>query len=100
MDRYTIKLLPKAYRDLDEIYEYISSTLLVSETAINTIEAIEDAIFSLEEPPYRGSERKTGVYAYQGYRQLFVKNFTIIYRIDEAKKYVVIVTIKYSMNNF
>ncbi len=85
MDRYTIKLLPKAYRDLDEIYEYISSTLLVSETAINTIEAIEDAIFSLEEPPYRGSERKTGVYAYQGYRQLFVKNFTIIYRIDEAK---------------
>ena len=85
MDRYTIKLLPKAYRDLDEIYEYISSTLLVSETAINTIESIEDAIFSLEEPPYRVSERKTGVYAYQGYRQLFVKNFTIIYRIDEAK---------------
>ena len=46
--------------------------------------------------PYRGSIRRTGAFANRGYRQIFVKNFTIVYRIDEAKKMVVIVTLRYT----
>ena len=34
MDKYVIKLYPRAYRDLDEIYAYIDDTLLESNTAI------------------------------------------------------------------
>lgn len=50
----------------------------------------------LDEMPYRGSIRRTGAFANRGYRQIFVKNFTIVYRIDEAKKMVVIVTLRYT----
>lgn len=100
MDKYIIKLLPKAYRDLDNIYGYIAKSLVAPMTAGNILNELEQTIFSLEEFPYRGSERKIGAYANKGYRQLFIKNFTIVYRIDESKKYVVIVTVKYTPSQF
>lgn len=100
MDKYEVKLLPRAHRDLDNIYGYIAKKLMVPDTAESIIVDIEGSILSLEEFPYRGSERKSGAYASRGYRQLFVKNFTVVYRIDEAKKYVVIVTVKYTPSQF
>ncbi|MGL5674912.1 MAG: type II toxin-antitoxin system RelE/ParE family toxin [Cellulosilyticaceae bacterium] len=100
MGKYTVKLLTKAYRDLDNIYGYIAKSLMAPMTADNLIEEIEETIFSLEEFPYRGSERRVGVYANKGYRQLFIKNFTVIYRIDESKKYVVIITVKYTPSQY
>ncbi len=100
MDKYEVKLLPKAYRDIGGIYSYISEELKVSETAKNLVKNIENAILGLEELPHRGAERKVGVYAHKGYRQLFVKNYTIVYRIDEKVKQVIIVTVKYSHSRF
>ena len=100
MDKYKVFLLPHASRDIDEIYSYISKNLVEPDTALKMVDRIENAIFSLEEMPARGSLRNHGVYASKGYRQLFVKNFTIIYRIDEQKKQVIIVTVRYSRSNF
>ncbi|HBW35065.1 type II toxin-antitoxin system RelE/ParE family toxin [Desulfosporosinus sp. BICA1-9] len=100
MDKFTIKLLPRAYRDIDQIYGHILEVFMVTETAENLVKSVEDAILGLEEFPHRGSERKVGVYANRGYRQLFIKNFTIVYRIDEKMKCVIIVTVKYSPSCF
>ena len=96
MNKFKVKLLPKAHRDLEQIYSYISENLMEKEIALNLIKKIEDAIIKLDEFPYRGALRKVGTYANKGYRQLFIKNFTIIYRIDEINKNVIIVTVKYS----
>ena len=60
MDRYTIKMFPQAYRDIDKIYE---QALLVSNYADDAIaleKKLEKAILSLEKQPYRGAERKYG----------------------------------------
>ena len=100
MDKYAVKLLPKAYRDIDQIYGYILAEFKAPETAKNMVTCIEDTILGLKEFPRRGSERKVGVYANRGYRQLFIKNFTIVYRIDEKMKCVIIVTVKYSPSCF
>lgn len=100
MTKYTIKLLPKAYRDIDEIYLYIAAKLQISNISEKLIGDFEKAILSLEELPYRGSERKVGNYANKGYRQIFIKNFTIIYRIDEKNKQVLVVTVRYTPCNF
>jgi hypothetical protein len=54
----------------------------------------------LAERPFRGARRRVGAFATKGYRQLFVNGFTIIYRIEEMKKQVVIVTIRYSKSQF
>ena len=39
-------------------------------------------------------ERRVGTYANQGYRQLFVEGYTIIFRIEESKKQVVVITVR------
>jgi len=100
LNKYAVKLLFRAYRDLDGIYAYIADTLLEPGTAHKLVDALEEAIFSLEELPQRGAPRKNGAYANKGYRQLFIKNFTVIYRVDVAKKQVVIVTVRYSKSQF
>ena len=100
MDKYGVKLLSAAYRNLDEIYEYIAAELGAEQSALNLIDKLEEGIFSLEVMPQRGAKRRVGAYAKKGYRQLFVKNFTIVYRIDEVKKHVVVVTVRYSRSQF
>ena len=100
MDKYTVYISPQAYRDIDEIYRYIAEELLAPNTASDTADEIEEAILSLEQLPERGAERKVGIYANKGYRQLFVKNYTIVYRADKESKTVMIITVKYSHRNF
>ena len=99
-NKYSVKLLPRAYRDLDGIYEYIAETLIEPGIAVKLVDSLEEAIFSLESIPQRGALRKTGAYADKGYRQLFVGNFTVVYRVAEAKKRVLVVTIRYSKSQF
>ena len=72
--KYTVKLYPRAYHDLDEIYSYISVNLTEQGTADKMIADLENAIFSLEQFPKRGSIRRNGIYANQDYRQLFIKS--------------------------
>lgn len=95
MDKYRVKLLPKAYRDIDLIYGHISKEFKAPETAKGIIDVIEETILGLETYPFRGAERKVGVYANKGYRQQFAKNFTVLYRIDEKERSVIIVTVRY-----
>ena len=64
------------------------------------VEELEAQILSLETMPYRCAERRTGAYAGKDYRQLFVKNYTVIFRIDEKEKQVIIVTVRYSRSQF
>lgn len=54
----------------------------------------------LDETPYRGSVRRAGAFSNRGYRQVFVKNFTIVYRVDQVRKMVVIVTARYTPSSF
>ena len=100
MDKYEVKISPQAFRDVDMIYGYVKNHFLEPGTAENLADEIEKGILSLEELPYRGAPRRVGQYANKGYRQLFVKNYTIVYRIEEEKKRVVIVTVKYAASDF
>jgi len=43
---------------------------------------------------------RVGAYAGKGYRQLFIKNDTVVFRVDENKKQVLIVTVRYSKSSF
>ena len=96
MSSYRVKISPQAYEELDGIYKYIATNLSNPTAAINLVNEMEIAILSLDEMPYRGATRKIGRYANAGYRQLFVENYTIVYRIHEDKKLVIIVTVRYT----
>ena len=68
MDKYSIKIYSRAYRDLEQIFAYIAEELLEPAIALEIIDGLENAIFSLEEQPERGAIRRVGAYANQGYR--------------------------------
>jgi mRNA-degrading endonuclease RelE of RelBE toxin-antitoxin system len=35
-----------------------------------------------------------------GYRQIFIGNYTIVYRIEKVNKTVIVITVKYSPSQF
>ena len=100
MDRYEVKMFSQAYHDLDKIYEQIALNSYYETEALALVEKIENAIFSLEEYPFRGAERKQGFYAHKGYRQLFVSGYIIVYEVLEQEVIVAIVTVKFSGSEF
>lgn len=100
MADYTVKLMRRASQDIDDIYNHIAYGFKEIETAEKMAAALEEAILSLSKMPYRGSIRRTGAFANRGYRQIFMKNFTIVYRINEQEKIVVIVTVRYTPSSF
>ena len=86
--------MSRALRDLDDIEAYIAKTLQEPETALRMVEELEAQILPLETVPYRLRGRWTGAYAGKDYRQLFVKNYAVIFRITTKKeKQVIIVTV-------
>ena len=99
MKNYDVFLSTAAREDLDEIYNYISSTLKEPSTALKLVGLIENELLSLSQMPYRHPERNVGLYAGKGYRQLAVKNYTAIYRIEEDTRRVIIITVQYSKRN-
>ena len=100
VDTYEVKMLDRAYRDLDGIYDYIASTLMEPGIAMKIVDDIEHAVLSLESFPHRCPVRKIGAYANQGYRQMFIGNYTAVFRVDEERKLVIVVTIRYSSSQF
>lgn len=100
MERYDVQLLPRALQDLDGIYSYIAQTLVEPETALRLVDELEEGVLSLETLPQRCPERRTGAYANRGYRQLLIKNYTIVFRIVESKKQVFVTTIRYAPSQF
>lgn len=99
-DAYKVKLMNRALHDLDNIYKYIAETLSEPDTAQKLTEKIEQEILSLEHFPHRCPPRRTGAYANKGYRQLFVKNYTAVFRVDEVEKTVRVITVRYSSSQF
>ena len=85
---------------MDDIYTYIAETLLEPGTALNMVDELENAIFSLGQLPERGAIHRSGAYANGKYRQLFVKNYCVIYRLMKKKKEVHIVTVRYTPSSF
>ncbi len=100
MDNFSVKLYARASRDLEDIYKYIANNLSEPIAAEKLIDAIENAIINLEYFPERGAIRQIGVYANKGYRQLFVKNYVIIYKVLNDRKEVHIITVRYAPSNF
>ena len=99
MDKYKVKVNPRAIRELDQIYEYIVNEKLASENAKGQVDRIKKSILSLDTFPQSHQERNEGRYAEKGYCQLLIDNDIAIFRIDEPRKAVYVVTIQYQGRN-
>ncbi len=99
LDKYKVKINPKAIRELDSIYEYIANEKLTPENAKGQIGRIKKAILNLDTFPQSHQQRNEGRYAERDYRQLLVDNYIVVFRIDETEKTVYVVTVQYQGRN-
>lgn len=98
MRTYKVIVAPHARDQLTQILAYISEGLLEPAAAERLRNAITDALVSLKTMPERGVLRKVGMFANAGYRQLYVKNRIIVYRVEGDTVYVV--SIRYGKSSF
>ncbi|MGN1160384.1 MAG: type II toxin-antitoxin system RelE/ParE family toxin [Lachnospiraceae bacterium] len=99
MDKYKVKLNPRAIRELNSIYEYIANEKLAPENAKGQVDRIKKLILNLDTFPQSHQERNEGRYAGKGYRQLLIDNYIAIFRIDDMEKTVYVVTVQYQGQN-
>ncbi len=99
MDEYKVLIYPRAYRDIEEIYEYIAFVKLSADSAKKQSDRIQSALKKLKTFSYSHQDRLEGVYAGKGYKQLLIDNYLAIYKINEKEKTVYVVTIQYLRRN-
>ncbi len=99
MDKYSVMLYPRAFRDIDDIYAYIALEKMSPENAKGQTDRIWDAVKSLEQLSESHQDRLVGRFAGKGYKQLIVDNYIIIFKIDKEQNRVYIVTVQYQGRN-
>ncbi len=99
MDEYVVKLYPRAFRDIDDIYAYIAIEKQSPENARALTDRIKDKILSLSQLPQSHQDRLEGRYADKGYKQLLIDHYLAIFKIDEANKTVYVITVQYQGRN-
>ncbi len=91
--KYDINITESAQKDLDNIYFHFAENLSENETAVNIINEMKEKIFSLESMPARYALVNDFSSAKTGYRHINVKNYIILYLVDEKKKAVTVARI-------
>ncbi|MEQ6376339.1 type II toxin-antitoxin system RelE/ParE family toxin [Bacillaceae bacterium S4-13-56] len=94
-NKYAIKITPKAFEDLDEIYSYISTDLYNEGAADNLMEKIEMSIMRLKDFPFSCSFVTDEILKDKGYRKLIVENYIALYLVREEEKQVVVMRVLY-----
>ena len=93
--RYKLKITPAAENDLDEIYNYISNSLLAPNSALSLMDKIEDSIKKLCDYPFKYELSRNELLRQKGYRKLVVDNYVILYLVEEQGNIVTIARVFY-----
>ena len=86
--KYKVNLSIAANNDLDEIFSYITNTLLAAETDRNLMNEIQKMVLSLDGMPQRFSYSLDPTLAQRGYRRVLVKKYIVLFLVDEENKIV------------
>lgn len=99
-NKYKIKVTPKAFEDLDEIYGYIANDLYNEHAADSLLEKIETSIMRLKDFPFSCSFVRDEVLKVKGYRKLIVENYIVFHIVREAEKEVVVIRVLYGKQKY
>ena len=88
-NNYKIVLTDVAREELEDIYKYISETLLEEPAAKRLMNKIEQSILSVEQNPCKYAKICVKPYN-EIYRRLVVDNYIALYGVEDEQKQVVI----------
>lgn len=97
---YTIEFTLLANEDLNYIFEYISQNLNAEQAAKEHMREFEAKIMGLKDMPGKGSLVQNETLSALGYRKIHVKNYVVVYSVDESNMIVTILRIFYEKSDY
>lgn len=99
-NEYKIIIAPTVYREINQIYDYISEKLYAKKAAYNLMEQVEKEIQRLKKSPEIYTEIEKIDELKRRYRIIVIKNYVILYTIDNANKIVYVAHMYYGRRNY
>jgi len=99
-EKYKVIITPTAYREINKIYDYIVEDLCAESAAKNLMNKVEQKVQALKFAPKIHIEIDRVDELKRKYRKLIVKNYIILYTIDEENHKVFVSHMYYGGRNY
>lgn len=96
LNKYRVEYTETALNRLDDILNYIAVVLCNPSAAKRLVDDFDEAIENVSKFPYAMPIVKNRKVQAKEYRKIFVRQYLAIYRIDEEKKTIYILTFRYA----
>ena len=97
---YKIIITPTAYKEINKIYDYISEELYANKAAKDLMGQVEKKVQNLKYAPKIHKEIEKIDEVKRKYRRIVIKNFVILYTINEQTKTVYVSHMYYGKRNY
>ena len=97
---YEVIITPTAYSEINRIYEDIEFKLYAKNATRKLMKKVEEKIQKLKEEPKMYPKVKIMSGLKRTYRRIIIKNYIILYTIDERNRKVFISHMYYSGRNY
>ena len=87
---YNLETTDNAEDDLSEIISYIAMNLNAPKAASDFADQVYDCYDRLEDNPYIYEECRDARLKKEGYRRAVIKNYILLYKINEDEKAVIV----------
>ncbi len=99
-NNYSIMITPTAKREMNRIYEYLSEELGLKIATKNLMRQVEGTINILKYAPQIYAQIEKSYSLEMKYRRIVIKNYVVLYTIDEENKIVYISHMYYKKRNY
>ncbi len=99
-NKYQVIIAPTAFKEINKIYDYIIENLYAEKAAKDLMKQVEIELQRLKYYPKVHTEIQKFNELRRRYRRIVIKNYVILYTIDESKKIVYIAHMYYAKRNY
>ena len=99
-NKYKVIITPTAYKEINRIYDYITEDLYAEKAAKDLMEQVETVVQNLKSSPKIHAEIDKFDELKRVYRRIVIKNYIILYTIDEDNSVVFVSHMYYGGRNY
>ena len=99
-ETYEVEFTEDCIEEMQKVYDYISKILIADKAAKKLIQEIKQKVLSLSRYPQLYTAINKFDKLNRQYRRIVIKNYIILYIIDEEKKKVYLSHIYYGRQNY
>lgn len=97
---YELKVSELAHQDLDKIVSYIAINLASPNAATDFLNKVEECYGYLKKNPFMYAKCQDKRLEKEGYRKISIKNYVLVYKINENVKTVNILRFFYGAQDY